>query len=163
MKPNLKCPSCSHTGSDYNINEVGLHTEARCVKCNTWIKYLSKEDKYGTKEQQREIWNKTGGLCCYCGVALNPFVKNGYTYEHIDPQCNGGNHNTENLYPCCKSCNSQKGGKGLGDYRRYMKSITGLPTHVFYFEVLNYGPRHISEILKGLTIIKTKANGNQDN
>ncbi len=163
--PDLKCHSCGHDGNDYSVREVGQHTEARCGSCRSWIKYLSKEDKYGTKEQQREIWNKTGGLCCYCGRALNPFIKNGYTHEHMEPQNNGGSHCTENLYPCCKSCNSQKGDKSLSEYRKYMRGLTGRKTHVFHFEILEYGPKHISEVLKMLTIgntINKESNDNQD-
>ena len=151
-KPDLACVSCGYSGNGYTLTPKGNHIGAYCPQCKKHIKWLSKSDKYGTKEQQRDVWNKTGGLCCYCGCALNPFEKNGYCYEHIDPQSNGGTHDTENLYPCCKSCNSSKGAKSLSEYRNYMKFQSGKKTHVFHFEILEYGPKHISEILKKLTI-----------
>lgn len=152
ISPDLNCSNCGDVGTDYTVSIKGDHHQANCNKCGAYIKNLSKPDKYGTKEQQREIWNKTGGLCCYCGCALNPFKKNGYTYEHINPQANGGGHDEENLFPCCKSCNSQKGPKTLKEYREYMAKKEGKKTRVFHFEVLEYGPNHISDILKKLTI-----------
>lgn len=150
-KPFLSC-ACGYTGNDYKLEEKGQHTGAYCPQCARHIKWLSKDDKYGTKEQQREIWDKTGGTCCFCGKALNPFEKKGYTYEHIQPQTKNGSHETENLYPCCEHCNSQKQNKTLTEYREYMKKQTGKASHVFHFEVLEYGPTHISEILKKLLI-----------
>lgn len=160
--PELQCERCGHKGNDYEVKENGLHHTVYCANCQSYIKNLSKEDKYGTREQQLEIWSKTGCLCCYCGQVLNPYERNGFTYEHIEPRIKGGGNETENLYLCCKSCNSQKGGKTLAEYRAYIKKITGKPIHVFHFEVLEYGPRHISEILKALTIGNTINTNNND-
>jgi len=135
----LNCPACkNHVGENYTTRENGQHTEARCGVCSTHIKFLSKEDKYGTKEQERQIWQKTRGRCVYCGDRLSPFDKRGYTYEHVEPQALGGGHEIDNLYPCCKSCNSSKGKKTLEEYRDYVKEKRGLPKHVFYFEVMEY-------------------------
>lgn len=136
--PELTCPSCSYAGRDYKIEAEKQHQKCSCAKCGAYIKFLSKEDKYGTKEQQEAIWEKTMGRCCYCGKLLNPFAKNGYTYEHVLCQKLGGGHDSENLMPCCKSCNSQKGAKTLGDYRKYLAEKFGTPTHVFYYEVQEY-------------------------
>jgi len=135
----LNCPACkNHVGENYTTRENGQHTEARCGVCSTHIKFLSKEDKYGTKEQERQIWQKTRGRCVYCGDRLSPFDKRGYTYEHVEPQALGGGHEIDNLYPCCKSCNSSKGKKTMEEYRDYVKEKRGLPKHVFYFEVMEY-------------------------
>ena len=147
INPILRCHYCGHTGADYTIKEVGPHTAAHCADCGIHIKFLSKQDKYGTKEQQAEIWRKTGGACAYCGDMLNPFEKNGFSYDHIAPQSSGGGHETENLHLACKSCNSQKGPKTLAQYRQYLASKNGKPTWIFYFEVLLYskmGQREIS-------------------
>jgi 5-methylcytosine-specific restriction endonuclease McrA len=146
--PELSCHYCDYKGNDYLIKDSGPHTEARCPNCSQQIKYLSKADKYGTKEQQAQIWEKTKGRCCYCGIPLNMFKKNEYTVEHMDPQCKGGNHVVENLYPACKSCNSQKGGKTLGEYRTYMKEKNSKKTWVFYFEIMEYSA--IGDILKAI-------------
>lgn len=146
--PELSCHYCEYIGDNYTLKESGPHTAAICPNCDKHIKYLSKEDKYGTKEQAAEIWDKTNGRCCYCGVVLNPFKRNGYTYEHVNPQSNGGGHETSNLLPCCKSCNSSKGKKSLAEYRAYMKKELNKIHHFFYFEVAQYGPALIGDILK---------------
>lgn len=143
--PELICLNCGHTGADYEIRERGVHSACFCAGCGQYIKNLSKEDKYGTKEQQDEIWKKTRGRCLYCGYNLNPFKKRGFTYEHMEPQSNGGGHETENLYLCCVHCNSQKGKKTVEEYRAYIIAETRLPKHVFYFEVLQFSK--LGEIL----------------
>jgi len=135
--PTLTCPACGRTGTEYVLKENGQHTEARCEGCGAHIKFLSKADKYGTKEQQSAIWEKTRGRCGYCGDLLNPFAKVGYTYEHMEPQYLGGGHGEENLMACCKSCNSQKGKKTVEEYRNYIAEKGGYSKWVFYFEVQN--------------------------
>ena len=150
--PELLCLNCGHEGNDYKIEAQGAHTKCSCGNCGAYIKFLSKEDKYGTKEQQAAIWEKTKGRCGYCGTLLNPFTKNGYTYDHIEAQNAGGGHQEANLMACCKSCNSQKGKKPLGEYRRYMAGLRGKPTHVFYFEVQEYSS--LGDILSSLYLSK---------
>jgi len=145
----LTCPACHHTGNDYDERPNGQHVGAHCGKCDTWIKWMSKEDKYGTKEQRRDIWNKTGGRCYYCGVALNPFTPGGLTYDHMIPQSRDGEHLIENLVLACKSCNSSKNDKTVEEYRVYIRTKTGT-ARIFYGELLERGPKHISDILKAL-------------
>lgn len=138
FKPELKCPECGVIGINYRVVENGLHHSATSNCCNRFIKNLSKEDKYGTKEQQSIIWTKTNGRCCYCGNQLNPFEKNGLTYEHMNSQNNGGGHETANLYACCKSCNSSKGKKSLSEYRAYIKKRDNKLHWLFYFESIEW-------------------------
>lgn len=136
--PELTCHLCGHTGNDYKIRIVGQHqhNDARCAKCGQHIKFLSKEDKYGTKEQQLAVWKKTNGRCAYCGKTLNPFDKRGYTYDHIEAQINGGGNEADNLVPCCLTCNTQKRARTVEDYREYLRTKNGRPKWIFYFEVL---------------------------
>jgi len=136
--PDLTCYRCYHNGNDYKIDDRNGHQCCFCGKCGAFIKNLAKANKFGTKEQQDAIWKKTRGRCAYCGDLLNPFEKNGYTYDHIDAQANGGGHETENLFPACKSCNSQKNKKTLEEYRQYLMTKTGKVKHIFYFEVLQF-------------------------
>lgn len=140
LLPDLQCRSCGHYGNDYNIRPTanGLHQTCFCGQCGSYIKNLSKEDKYGTKEQQAAIWGRTNGRCAYCGDSLNPFEKTGLTYDHIEPQAFGGGHETENLFCCCKSCNSQKGKKTVEQYREYLMQKNIRPKWVFYFEVVEF-------------------------
>lgn len=148
--PELSCPNCDFVGDSYLLEYKGVHTKVTCPNCNQFIKFLSKEDKYGTREQQQEIWEKTNGRCCYCGTPLNPFKRRSYTYEHVDPQYNGGGNETENLMPCCQSCNSQKGKKTLSEYRKWLKGRNGQPFNIFYFEVCQFGPTPLREVLRKL-------------
>lgn len=136
--PELVCLNCGHTGNDYEIRERGVHSACFCAGCGLYIKNLSKEDKYGTKEQQDAIWKKTKGRCLYCGDNLNPFERRGFSFEHIEPQSNGGGHDTDNLYLCCVHCNSQKRDKTVEQYREYLCNKNGRPKWIFYFEVLEY-------------------------
>lgn len=145
FKPDLICSFCGPIGQDYRIEHRGtasngdpLHQVCFCNKCGEYIKHLAKADKYGTKEQQSEIWQKTNGRCCYCGTILNVFEKRGFTYEHIKAQVKGGSNETDNLMLACKSCNSSKGKKDVEEYREYLRRKHGYPKWVFYYEVLNY-------------------------
>lgn len=137
---------CGKCDNDVDIVKVeqGQHIKANCSDCGSYIKFLSKEDKFGTKEQMPDIWDKTHGRCAYCGIRLNPNKKNGYSIDHIHPQIDGGGHDDDNLHLSCKSCNSQKGAKTLSEYRNYLKSLHEKATWIFWFEILEYS--HFGEI-----------------
>lgn len=60
--------------------------------------------------KKRAVWDKTKGLCYYCGIALDPFT---FHVDHKDPKCNGGSNEIENLAPSCATCNTMKGGQSL--------------------------------------------------
>lgn len=153
MSINLECKQCKHVGNDFVIDETGIHRKASCGKCGAYIKNLSKDDKYGTKEQRAEIWDKTKGCCAYCGVRPNPERDRELTYDHIDSQHNGGGHNTENLMISCFSCNASKGKKSLEEYRFYIANKLNKDYHFFWFEQMNIvPPKHVCELLKLLNL-----------
>ena len=58
--------------------------------------------------------------CAYCGVS-NPG-----TADHLLPQVKGGDHRGENLVPCCRSCNSAKGGKDVMSWHRARRAFPSL-------------------------------------
>jgi len=60
--------------------------------------------------------------CHYCGGFAN-------TVDHVIARHIGGDNTKENLVPCCRNCNSQKGIKTIEEYRAYLGA-----GHVFYFE-----------------------------
>lgn len=70
-----------------------------------------------------QVWNKTDGICWYCGTKLvwgseefgTVNSKNTFTVDHLIPD---KNNKIENLLPCCKACNSGKGTKTLEEYRK---------------------------------------------
>lgn len=53
------------------------------------------------------IWDKTGGLCFYCGLALNPYRN--FSIDHVVPKSRGGSDDPDNLVPACRRCNCRKG------------------------------------------------------
>lgn len=132
-----KCPQCSI--EDYpNLVKKGVHDRVECRHCNKYYKFLSKEDKYGTKEQQVLIWNKTLGKCGYCGCNINPNEDRSYHYDHIQPQINNGSNEQSNLILSCQICNTQKGKKSISEYRIYLKQKLEKATWIFFYEILDY-------------------------
>lgn len=129
----LRC-KCGYLGNDYIIRQAKPpHDKAAfCPLCMEYIKHLPKEDKWNTKEQKSIAWEKTKGLCCYCGIPVNPF--NGKMHiEHIIPRKEEVINHTDNLYISCNSCNCSKGAKSLEDYRIYCIEKQRI-TNQFYFE-----------------------------
>lgn len=67
--------------------------------------------------------------CCYCTAILNE--ENKLTCEHLVPQAQGGNNSKENVVPCCRNCNNERGGmshaKWIGILKRQLKNKS-LPT-----------------------------------
>jgi 5-methylcytosine-specific restriction endonuclease McrA len=102
------------------------------------ITFLEKEDiekleKKETKENKKwpskaDIWDKTDGICWYCGTKLNPF-KN-FSIDHIIPKI----QKIENLVPCCKRCNSQKNNKSIEHLRETKTKEAPRNIYKFWFE-----------------------------
>lgn len=68
-----------------------------------------------------EIWKKTEGKCFYCGKNID----NRMHIDHFHSVSEGGNNITENLVPCCKSCNLSKSNHDIIDFkeRQIYKSL----------------------------------------
>lgn len=71
-----------------------------------------------------DVWEKTNGICWYCGGALNPFRN--FTVDHLVPRKEGGSDDIANLFPCCKRCNSKKHCCSLEVFRERMERKDGL-------------------------------------
>ena len=111
------------------------------------------------KSLRKQIEQKCGGKCAYCGKDL---PAKGWHVDHIDPCLRGhagigGSDGIENLNPACRRCNLWKGGMSLEEFRREIGeqanrlirdsaafrlandyrviNITREPVH-FYFEVI---------------------------
>ena len=108
------------------------------------------------------VQSKTNSKCAYCGADLLEMNYFDSTIDHIIPKSKGGNDNVDNLLPCCRNCNSSKGGKSIEEYRfwvtckkngiptfsleqiQYLSAKVGLdkifpPLVSFYFETMNGG------------------------
>jgi 5-methylcytosine-specific restriction endonuclease McrA len=65
-------------------------------------------------ELRAEIRERDRDFCRYCGREVNWNDRKsiaGATYDHVDPD---GENTLENVVVCCRSCNSRKGGRPLG-------------------------------------------------
>lgn len=63
-----------------------------------------------------EIREAYGDKCSFCGFPAD-------TLDHILPLCRNGTHTVDNLWPACRSCNSQKGGKTVLEYYDWLLMV----------------------------------------
>lgn len=103
-------------------------------------KALSQHDKAA-------VWDKTGGKCRYCGNDTNPFRD--FTIDHDVPWSKGGSDVVENLWPCCKSCNSRKGDSydtetGILVTSPYKKFLLRIPQELYDWVKERADADHIS-------------------
>ena len=79
-----------------------------------------------------KVWNKTGGLCWYCGCDLVLSEKrrdgayygpDGFCIEHLVPQIKGGTDALDNLVPACRHCNSRKRTRSVEEYREWLRWV----------------------------------------
>lgn len=75
--------------------------------------------------------------CYYCGRRLN---RKKVTLDHKYPRCWGGISVPNNLVPCCRSCNSQKGNMNAMQYRVWL-STSEKKRHKFYTNFVVYNER----------------------
>lgn len=70
------------------------------------------------KNLRKEILERDGNKCQYCGIDLNSLEKMGFPahVDHIKPRRSGGKHNPENLVACCWKCNLGKKDFDLFEY-----------------------------------------------
>ena len=72
------------------------------------------------KRTRNLIFNKTKGMCSYCGCKLD---FNNFHIDHSMPKSSGGSNSYENLFPSCPHCNSMKGCVTLEEYRERIKNL----------------------------------------
>ena len=77
-----------------------------------------------TSTKKHRVLAKTNGRCAYCGDVLNG---NNFTVDHIIPRHHGGENGLDNLFACCRGCNTAKGAKTIEQWRRFaaVKQVTG--------------------------------------
>ncbi len=65
------------------------------------------------KIDRKEIYEKFGGRCAYCGSVLEL----DWQVDHVIPKRHYGTNDPRNLVPACKICNHYKRALSLEDYR----------------------------------------------
>lgn len=68
-----------------------------------------------TPEQKKAIWEKSNGICWYCGAQTNPF--DDFRVDHFMPVVLGGDNHLDNLVPACHSCNAAKSDSPIEVFR----------------------------------------------
>ena len=76
------------------------------------------------------VWEKTGGLCWYCGARLyyreeadTEFKKRlVFTADHLHPRVHGG-RGRANKVPACKYCNSHKSSRTVEQFRQWVQAL----------------------------------------
>jgi len=84
-----------------------------------------------SKEEREKIKMKYHGKCGYCGYPLNQR----FHIDHILPFRSGGECVNENLLAVCTSCNLQKGGRRLEDFREFIEDKIRQLNRVANFQV----------------------------
>jgi len=80
---------------------------------------------YSKRKRLLRTWMRQGRACAYCPARAT-------TIDHVLPLVRGGTNYEGNLTPCCKSCNSSKGGLTLVEWRtglRLPRMTTPLQHH----------------------------------
>lgn len=96
---------------------------------------------------RKTLYNRYGGRCAYCGVAL---PRHGWHRDHVEPivrfrgvrytfSGRGGckypeNHRADNIVACCAACNKDKGSLDLETWRGTLRWLGWQRGIVFYFE-----------------------------
>ena len=97
--------------------------ERDATKHKRWVK-ANREKEEGYRQQRRahklvatveafdimKVWERDGYTCVYCGSTDH------LGQDHIMPLSRGGAHSPDNLCIACRSCNSSKHDKPLGEW-----------------------------------------------
>ena len=83
--------------------------------------------KQWSSKKKQAVWDKTGGMCWYCGKQLvignakdaesRKLIRQWFCIDHVIPKTKGGSNKLENLLPACWICNATKCYRSLEDYR----------------------------------------------
>lgn len=76
--------------------------------------------KHIPERTRREIYNKYGGRCAYCGW---PIEYGEMQIDHLIPLRNGGSDDVSNYMPACRMCNLYKGTSSVEKFRENLQSL----------------------------------------
>jgi len=115
--------ACSKCGeSDWDFLELSpnkVSAKFQCSFCNKIILARqsddtnlseSTNDRYISKQVQREVWRRDKGQCSDCGSKEN------IEYDHVIPVSKGGSNTARNVQLLCQKCNRKKSDNDPGVY-----------------------------------------------
>lgn len=73
-----------------------------------------------TLEERRDVYDKMGGHCAYCGCEL---TYKDMQVDHIVPLYQDGCDELSNMFPACRGCNHYKRNMDLNDWRKQIERI----------------------------------------
>lgn len=73
-----------------------------------------------SKSERQKVYDKCNGQCAYCGCKLE---YKDMQIDHVIPLRRGGDDNTDNMLPACRSCNHYKATLTAEEFREYVSKI----------------------------------------
>ena len=70
--------------------------------------------------EKRALFDWQKGRCMYCGIKRN---LNEFDIDHKNPHSRGGSDSLRNLQLLCRTCNTRKGAKTDGEFRKVFSAI----------------------------------------
>ena len=77
---------------------------------------------YPKPQLKKIIWEKTRGICAYCGKAVSG---NAATIDHFIPKSMDGGYDQRNLMPLCSRCNKHRMNRDIEPSELYSYASEG--------------------------------------
>jgi len=85
------------------------------------------ERRQWTALERKEIWERSGKECYYCGKMLASFEGDEMHVDHRVPVVAGGGDDLDNLVAACPRCNLKKNAKSEDSFLQELARLTDLP------------------------------------
>ena len=95
--------------------------------------YMIKRPRPRMRLSRREVFNRDGHKCQYCGKETHNL-----TLDHVIPRHRNGRHEWENLTSACKKCNHKKAGRTPKEARMRLLTKPFTPRVNSYYVVHRY-------------------------
>jgi len=116
----IKIKDTNREGTLYIVN-LPKDIPSVAEKMVSLLPKQTEEDYFNNPEKRREIFERDGWICQYCGEKVTP---ENSTLDHFIPQGKRGKHSKENLKTSCLICNSIKSGRTYEEAAQFLlKSI----------------------------------------
>lgn len=97
------CPTCGHKRRVYQFEREKKYCSVQC-----WPSYKSREPI--PRNMRSAVMKRDEGTCVYCRSIAE-------CIDHVDPVCNGGKTEVNNLVACCTNCNMTALGRAFDSFQ----------------------------------------------